>query len=84
MTLAILLFAFVGVYTWSMAPSEGVRRKVVRGMGWVSFSIAATMLVLLLFFPRPVCKTLGGTWGTWASGHASCRNEWGGNGQNDS
>jgi hypothetical protein len=76
MLFSIVVLLIVGVVVWSWAPS-GRRRRIVRSVGAAAFVLACVLVVTLVFFRGPACRALGGDW----DGH--CRNEWGGNGNND-
>lgn len=53
-------------------------RRAVRTLGGLFFSVAALLVVLLIFFRPASCRTLGGFW--TPRGH--CSGEFGGNGTN--
>ena len=65
--------------------SLALHSQRARRIGMVS---AASLIVVCLaivgglaFAQRPICEALGGG---WHGPESSCRNEWGGNGDNDS
>jgi hypothetical protein len=75
--LAFLAFTFLLA---SRIVEDGWRRI------WVAMACVVVVAALaigggLVFAQRPVCIALGGS---WVPDEDACRNEWGGNGSNDS
>jgi hypothetical protein len=57
------------------------RRRRLLGTSGKSMLLAIVILGSLVVAQRPVCHVLGGD---WVGERQACRNEWGGNGSNDS
>ena len=76
-----LLCGFLGIVgalaSFALPPS---RVRVGLAVAASLFVVCVTIIGGLAFAQRPICEALGGG---WHGPESACRNEWGGNGDND-
>jgi len=80
--LAILLPVAAAMFSFgAFGDADRVRhRSIWRVLTAGSLILGITMLLLVMLAQRPVCDALGGR---WIEAFDACRNELGGNGNND-
>ena len=80
--LAIVLVIAAALFSiGAFADADGVRHQAAwRVLAAGSLIVSISMWLLITYAQRPACDVLGGR---WIAETEACRNEWGGNGNND-
>lgn len=79
-TLAAIVLGIVPVACWRDPCIARRTKRAIRGAFVASVVLPVAIVTLLWTAQREVCLALGGSWN---ESYEGCRNEWGGNGNND-